>query len=105
VVKSSALAADFRKGQAVGLGTSFRFGASRVVHYVRYAKANIGVTTFSSEYYQNGKLLFKCGPSQMQFSAGKYFCRPQQDLNPGSYEVRFYVDGAEEQILRFNVSY
>jgi hypothetical protein len=104
-IKASALAANFKKGRPVGFASNFRYGASRVVHYVQYVRASVGRTTFSTQYYQDGRLLFKCGPSAMRYASGKYFCRPQQDLAPGNYEVKFFVDGAEEQTLKFNVSY
>lgn len=104
-IKASALAADFRNGRPEGFSSSFMVGASRVVHYVQYDKASVGQTTFSSQFYHNGAMIFKCGPSPLQYKSGKYFCRPAQNLDPGNYEVKFIVDGNEEQILKFSVSY
>jgi|WetSurMetagenome_2_1015567.scaffolds.fasta_scaffold00030_16 hypothetical protein len=105
VIMDSALAADIRNGRPTGVAANFRYGASRVAHYVEYGRAGAGLTTFSSQYYQNGALLFKCGPRPLQYASGKYFCRPAQHLDPGNYEVRFFVDGNEEQILEFRVDY
>jgi hypothetical protein len=104
-IKASSLATDFRNGRPVGFSTSFRQGASRVVHYVQYTKASVGQTTFNSQFYQNGQLIMKCGPSALQYASGNYFCRPANHLGPGNYEVKFFVDGNEEQILKFRVDY
>jgi hypothetical protein len=104
-IRASALASDFRNGRPMGFSSNFRFGSSRVVHYVQYDKASVGQTSLSSQFYQNGAMLFKCGPSPLQYKSGKYFCRAAQNLNPGEYEVKFIVDGNEEQILKFRVDY
>jgi hypothetical protein len=104
-IKASALVSDIRNGKPAGFSSSFLIGASRVAHYVQYQKAKSGQTTFGSQFYKDGAMIFKCGPKPLQYPSGNYFCRAGQNLDEGNYEVRFIVDGVESQILRFKVTY
>jgi hypothetical protein len=102
-ITESAIVMDIVKGLPTGFTTEFRAGASRVVHYVKYHKAQPGQTNISSQFYKDGKLVFKCGPNVVQYKAGNYFCRPNKDFDAGAYEVKFFVDGIERQPLGFRI--
>jgi hypothetical protein len=102
-ITASAIVADIVNGLPTGFTTDYRVGASRVVHYVKYQKALPGQTNISSQFYRDGKLIFKCGPNVVQYKAGNYFCRPDKDFEAGAYEVKFFVDGIERQPLGFSV--
>jgi hypothetical protein len=102
-ITASAIVADIVNGLPTGFTTEYKVGGSRVVHYVKYQKALPGQTNISSQFYRDGKLIFKCGPNVVQYKAGNYFCRPNKDFDAGAYEVRFFVDGVERQPLGFTV--
>ena len=102
-VTESAIVMDIVNGLPTGFTTEFRAGASRAVHYVKYNKAQPGQTNISSQFYKDGKLVFKCGPNVVQYRAGNYFCRPDKDFEAGIYEVKFFVDGMERPPLSFRV--
>ncbi|HTZ17305.1 MAG TPA: hypothetical protein VMB78_02580 [Dissulfurispiraceae bacterium] len=102
-IKASATASDVRNGRPVGLSSSFRAGTTRVVHYVQFANATPGQTTLGSQFYKDGALIFKCSPKVMQYPAANYFCRMDQNLVAGNYEVRLSVDGIEKKALWFKV--
>jgi hypothetical protein len=104
-IKASALTSDVVNGKPAGLSKKFKYGKSRVAHYVQYANVIPGQTIFTSEFYKDGSFLFKCGSRPLQNPSGNYFCRPQQDLEAGSYEVRFSIDGMPKPTLRFTVTY
>ena len=102
-ITASAIVADIVNGLPTGFTNEYRVGASRAVHYVKYQKALPGQTNISSQFYRDGKLIFKCGPNVVQYKAGNYFCRPDKDFEAGAYEVKFFVDGTERQPLGFRV--
>lgn len=102
-ITASAIVADIVNGLPTGFTTDYRVGASRAVHYVKYQKALPGQTNISSQFYKEGRLVFKCGPNVVQYKAGNYFCRPDKDFDAGNYDVKFFVDGIERQPLGFRV--
>lgn len=104
VVGASAIVRDINNGRPVGSSSNFRVGASNVAHYVNYAMATPGQTTFSSQFYKDGAYFFKCASRPLKFQKGNYFCRTTQHLDAGDYEVQFSVDGLERQVLSFRVN-
>jgi|WetSurMetagenome_2_1015567.scaffolds.fasta_scaffold01521_11 ribosomal protein L40E len=103
-IKASAMINDVRDNKPYGFGTQFQFGASRITHYVYYDNAIPNQTILSSRYYKDGAFLFACQNRAVQYSLGRYYCRPSANLAPGNYEVKFGIDGVETQTLKFSVN-
>jgi len=102
-IKASSVASDVRSGRPVGLSSSFKAGTTKVLHYVQFTNATPGQTTLSSQFYKDGVLIFKCSPKVMQYPSANYFCRMEQNLAAGNYEVRLLADGVEKKTTYFRV--
>jgi serine/threonine protein kinase len=102
-INNALIAAGLDNNQVpFGVSTSFSSENKRLYYYVSYNGAVPDRTVFVYKWYKHGNLINEA-QFTLKYASGNAWNYLDYDFQPGTYEVRLYVEGREIQKSNFRV--